>query len=127
MSVFPSFTATAPVFVGPLQHTCSFNNNTNTKFTFGEYDTTHKNVWCDKCKMKPIIGTRYKCGNCVDFDLCSNCKKTSLHDGNHIFMVINKPIPHVFSKPLLPEMYGKGIYMCGKETEETKLGNSFAF
>lgn len=27
---------------------------------------------CDKCKVR-ILGTRYKCFNCPDFDLCSKC------------------------------------------------------
>jgi hypothetical protein len=30
-------------------------------------------VWCDQCSMKPILGTRYKCLVCPDFDLCHTC------------------------------------------------------
>eukprot|EP00026_Physarum_polycephalum_P001114 Phypoly_transcript_01115.p1 GENE.Phypoly_transcript_01115~~Phypoly_transcript_01115.p1 ORF type:complete len:1206 (+),score=167.17 Phypoly_transcript_01115:25-3618(+) len=32
----------------------------------------HLDVVCDKCDKK-VIGTRYKCASCGDFDLCSYC------------------------------------------------------
>eukprot|EP01102_Stenamoeba_stenopodia_P005007 TRINITY_DN15508_c0_g1_i1.p1 TRINITY_DN15508_c0_g1~~TRINITY_DN15508_c0_g1_i1.p1 ORF type:complete len:700 (-),score=119.10 TRINITY_DN15508_c0_g1_i1:88-2187(-) len=28
---------------------------------------------CDVCAMKPIIGTRYKCNSCYNYDLCEKC------------------------------------------------------
>ena len=34
---------------------------------------------CDGCSMNPIVGPRYKCQVCLDFDFCSNCYKTKPH------------------------------------------------
>ncbi len=39
----------------------------------------HTMVTCDICKTKPIVGTRYKCCICDDFDLCSSCEAKGTH------------------------------------------------
>ena len=28
---------------------------------------------CDGCEQSPLMGTRYKCKSCRDFDLCAPC------------------------------------------------------
>ena len=33
-----------------------------------------------------ILGVRYKCGHCVDFDLCEKCEATIDHPKEHIFL-----------------------------------------
>lgn len=33
----------------------------------------HQYVNCDGCGQKGIIGIRYKCAVCADFDFCSHC------------------------------------------------------
>jgi hypothetical protein len=35
-----------------------------------------KYVKCHGCQMLPIVGVRYKCENCFDFDLCEKCYVT---------------------------------------------------
>lgn len=32
-------------------------------------------VSCDGCKMGPLIGKRYSCRTCGNYDLCSACEK----------------------------------------------------
>jgi hypothetical protein len=32
-------------------------------------------VTCDGCKMNPLIGQRYRCPTCGNYDLCSACEK----------------------------------------------------
>lgn len=59
----------------------------------------HK-AWCDSCKAQ-IVGTRYKCGHCSDYDLCQICEVKQLHNPNHVFLKIRKPI-EVEPKILLP-------------------------
>lgn len=39
------------------------------------------------CGATPIIGTRYKCSVCDDFDLCENCEPIYEHD-EHAFLKI---------------------------------------
>ncbi|KAI9026363.1 hypothetical protein DFJ74DRAFT_37042 [Hyaloraphidium curvatum] len=38
-------------------------------------------VVCDGCEASPIVGNRFKCTTCPDYDLCSNCypKRAELH------------------------------------------------
>ncbi|KAJ8019585.1 Next to BRCA1 protein1 protein [Holothuria leucospilota] len=51
----------------------------------------HEGVTCDACK-KAIVGIRYKCGHCPDFDLCEKCEASGTkHDENHVFLKIRKP------------------------------------
>eukprot|EP01096_Ripella_sp_DP13-Kostka_P001636 TRINITY_DN119_c0_g1_i1.p2 TRINITY_DN119_c0_g1~~TRINITY_DN119_c0_g1_i1.p2 ORF type:complete len:419 (+),score=227.52 TRINITY_DN119_c0_g1_i1:108-1364(+) len=47
---------------------------------------------CDNCQNR-IVGIRYKCFTCPDYDLCSTCEETSasVHNPAHVFAVIKKP------------------------------------
>jgi len=47
---------------------------------------------CDNCQNR-IVGIRYKCFTCPDFDLCSTCEESSasVHNPSHVFAVIKKP------------------------------------
>jgi len=52
---------------------------------------------CDACKAR-IVGIRYKCSNCENYDLCENCEALnpihSFHNPDHVFF---KNIqPHTF-------------------------------
>jgi len=40
-----------------------------------EGKTVHKSITCDGCEMS-IHGTRYRCMNCDNFDLCSSCMRS---------------------------------------------------
>ena len=48
----------------------------------------HTGIKCDKCQMYPIIGIRYKCLLCQNYNLCEKCERqncrTREHD--HIFL-----------------------------------------
>ena len=52
-------------------------------------DTVHKNIQCNQCKTKPIIGIRYKCSKCKDYNLCETCEELNIDEGFH-------PIDHDF-------------------------------
>lgn len=61
------------------------------------------NSICDGCDQG-IIGTRYKCLNCKDFDLCSECEKnhSKLHNAKHVFLEILYPVNSINSKCPFP-------------------------
>eukprot|EP01119_Soliformovum_irregulare_P022592 TRINITY_DN7771_c0_g1_i1.p1 TRINITY_DN7771_c0_g1~~TRINITY_DN7771_c0_g1_i1.p1 ORF type:complete len:365 (-),score=93.57 TRINITY_DN7771_c0_g1_i1:43-1137(-) len=51
-------------------------------------------AWCDSCNNW-IVGSRYKCTQCPDFDLCGTCKsKEGVHD--HPFIEITNRCPRFF-------------------------------
>ena len=54
----------------------------------------HTNVICDGCAVTPILGIRFKCDTCCDYDLCLACMEkqviTMEHDAKHPLIVIGK-------------------------------------
>ena len=49
----------------------------------------HECVRCDGCQKKPIVGIRYKCAICHDFDFCEECEAQYTHP--HPFLKIRSP------------------------------------
>lgn len=58
---------------------------------------------CDECGFS-IMGVRFKCLSCADYDLCAPCEKRlrskharcvpdASHPANHIFLEITRPLP----------------------------------
>ncbi|ORX45718.1 hypothetical protein DM01DRAFT_1410920 [Hesseltinella vesiculosa] len=54
-------------------------------------DAKHDGVICDHCS-NTITGIRYKCGHCKDYDLCERCEPLLLHDPDHVFMKLRRPL-----------------------------------
>jgi len=52
----------------------------------------HEGVTCDICLISPIVGIRYKCSVCPDFDLCQECQTTGQHSKDHPLTKIVDPI-----------------------------------
>jgi hypothetical protein len=48
----------------------------------------HERVECDGCHICPIVGDRYKCAVCKDFDYCAKCEENMGHE--HPFLKIKK-------------------------------------
>ena len=48
----------------------------------------HEGVECDGCHICPIVGDRYKCAVCKDFDYCAKCEENMGHE--HPFLKIKK-------------------------------------
>jgi hypothetical protein len=76
--------------------------------------TVHHNIICDGCNMSPIIGIRYKCTTCPDFDLCQACEAKGLHPKSHSFIKAKKP----FMKP-------SRNYRCHGNSVNGNRGNGF--
>lgn len=54
----------------------------------------HRGIVCDSCE-KTVVGSRHKCLDCPDFDLCSTCMTNRLtsiaHNPFHEFLEIHEP------------------------------------
>ena len=53
----------------------------------------HRGVTCNSCNAMPIKGIRYRCSNCVDFDLCEQCEALQAHPKTHLFYKVRIPAP----------------------------------
>ena len=64
----------------------------------------HFGYICDGCEMNPIIGNRYKCTICDDFDYCEACEEKFRNEHRHPFLTIYKPTMDPISiKCVMPE------------------------
>ena len=72
-------------------------------------ETVHHDVVCDGCFGDRIIrGTRYKCANCLNYDLCARCymREADMHaNGGHVFITARRELCYTTTVPLLPLMY----------------------
>ncbi len=56
-----------------------------------ETKIVHLHYFCNGCNKGPIIGTRYKCTICNDFDYCEECEEKFSGQHLHPFIKIYKP------------------------------------
>eukprot|EP01117_Protostelium_nocturnum_P014791 TRINITY_DN5663_c0_g1_i1.p1 TRINITY_DN5663_c0_g1~~TRINITY_DN5663_c0_g1_i1.p1 ORF type:complete len:1899 (-),score=642.02 TRINITY_DN5663_c0_g1_i1:50-5119(-) len=72
------------------------------QFVVDMNNADHSNVYCDACgNSEMIIGTRWKCLNCPDFDLCTKCYKSIYctkerhleHNNCHLFVSSPSQMP----------------------------------
>jgi len=57
----------------------------------GNEPAVHQGIICDGCQASPIVGTRFKCTVCPDFDLCETCEAKGAHQGDHPLMKLKLP------------------------------------
>ncbi|XP_063714243.1 uncharacterized protein LOC134842028 [Symsagittifera roscoffensis] len=101
---------------------------------FNDGPAVHHFVTCDQCNASPIVGTRYKCKTCPDYDLCSTCKVKGLTCGNadHQFKQISHVRPGQANwGPRGGGRWGRGRGKCpmlrkmdGEQSSDEEAGNS---
>ena len=51
----------------------------------------HHGIVCDICNVTPIVGIRYKCAQCADYDLCEMCEASGVHPAAHQLIKMKQP------------------------------------
>ena len=74
-----------PPFIGMRHHHPRHSNNGK---------QIHFGIICDGCEMTPLVGKRYKCKECPDFDYCENCYEKNKENHKHEFEVVEKNADH---------------------------------
>eukprot|EP00301_Raphidiophrys_heterophryoidea_P002729 c11265_g1_i2.p1 GENE.c11265_g1_i2~~c11265_g1_i2.p1 ORF type:complete len:295 (+),score=74.42 c11265_g1_i2:30-887(+) len=65
----------------------------------------HPNVQCDDCGCCPIVGMRFKCQTCADYDLCAFCVGQGvgcIGRGEHVPLVLDYAMITSTVNPALP-------------------------
>lgn len=66
--------------------------------------TSHLGFACKICNQAPLLGIRYKCSVCKDYDICEACEDTSAQQHPHPFIKIrNGELNPAFIKTILFE------------------------
>jgi len=75
---------------GSCQMRCAESHDADHRFRSilqprGARTQVHKRVTCDGCGVAPIVGPRFKCETCANYDLCGACysKRAELHNADH--------------------------------------------
>ncbi|PVU97752.1 hypothetical protein BB559_001923 [Furculomyces boomerangus] len=79
----------------------------------------HRGVTCDECNMYPVVGVRYKCTQCPDFDICENCEAKNSHR-EHVMLKIKIPVPSIMNDhaPILDSFYPGNMLTAVLSNEE---------
>ncbi|KAJ1818112.1 hypothetical protein LPJ56_001895, partial [Coemansia sp. RSA 2599] len=66
----------------------------------------HRGTSCNHCQETPIRGVRFKCAQCPNVDLCSQCESHDFHS-HHIMLKISVPLPSLMNPriPLIRKLY----------------------
>ena len=70
---------------------CNLKEEFNMKNNVEHIDIIHDGINCDGCGAEYILGSRYKCAVCPNFDYCEKCLKEHTSDHQHPFIKIYHP------------------------------------
>lgn len=85
-------------------------------------EVVHEHVSCDGCGVSPIVGFRYKCIVCHNFDFCDRCEGEGKHP--HAFIKIRHPsqVPKVLITS--EEDVNPGVNINGQNLDFNDLLNN---
>ena len=70
---------------------CNLKEKFKMKKGHEHIDIIHDGVSCDGCGCQCIVGNRYKCAICENFDYCEKCLKNNASEHKHPFIKIYHP------------------------------------
>eukprot|EP01119_Soliformovum_irregulare_P010280 TRINITY_DN251_c1_g1_i2.p1 TRINITY_DN251_c1_g1~~TRINITY_DN251_c1_g1_i2.p1 ORF type:complete len:2611 (+),score=770.84 TRINITY_DN251_c1_g1_i2:114-7835(+) len=116
-----------PVLYAPQPKKNPSKKKKNKKAKIHQHDVT-----CAGCGVNPIVGPRYKCCNCQDFDLCDKCQATVSHFPTHVFLKVLRPIQNsnegteipkalVSNQSLIPMILHRSLYPAGASPKTPRM------
>jgi hypothetical protein len=85
-------------------------------------ELVHKNFSCDGCGTSPIVGIRYHCTVCRDFDFCEDCEQSKADEHPHPMIKFRVPIDLKWTRKRICQRFEK--IENNKTNEETNIPNS---
>jgi hypothetical protein len=84
-----------------------------------ESSIVHEDIRCNGCQVKPVIGNRFKCSVCEDFDFCEKCELQNYTTGNHkhCFIMIRHPNMAEFIR----ENHGSEYHLLASQLEANAI------
>lgn len=84
------------------------------QWSAGDSLPKHIGVWCDVCRRRNFAGTRWKCGNCANYDLCDRCHEIPSirhqHNPGHVYVELDRPVAlRDNEQPLLRYVPGENV------------------
>ncbi|XP_055334467.1 sequestosome-1-like isoform X2 [Paramacrobiotus metropolitanus] len=103
----------------PVNQVKGKDSSEQTENISGPVGEHHIGVICDGCDH-PIVGTRYKCLICHDYDLCVKCESRGLHQ-EHDSIAIRKSLGHGWRKLFALRHAGYGNPSAAKSVPMTLI------
>lgn len=83
---YPNESNYQPLSMMPMQRPNEFIPPKVNQSNMNEGKYVHRGVACDGCGMNPIVGIRYKCYVCPNFDFCEKCEAEKGNEHGHSFI-----------------------------------------
>ena len=94
----PTYTPPVKIISNPESSNEKLRAPKNYRHVTVDHDgPVHDNVTCDGCGMYPIVGCRYKCAICPNFDFCERCEKKFHVEHSHPMLQITSPEMKLYS------------------------------
>jgi len=77
------------------------NEQKREKLRLQKCKTVHKGIKCEKCSQNPIVGFRYKCSICKEYNLCEKCEELNEISEEHFhnFIKIKNELKNYNDEP----------------------------
>lgn len=86
---------------------------------------SHTNVKCDTCKKMPIVGRRFVCLVCENFDICEECEELNVHS-KHPMIRFNTPGFTVNQSKVLQDSFGNSAGNGANQADSPQIRSNYA-
>ena len=93
------------------------NTSRSNMSRISQCSTIHTDIKCNNCGKCPIIGYRYKCLECSNYNLCDECEKIVNHEHNFIRYVIKESEEKNYSYECLTSKLSVYAYVKSEKAE----------